>query len=674
MASRSIKQRLSQWLMLLPALLLPALGLWPDAAFSERGPQRLTAPALAAAVADDEDPNNARVIVKYREGSGLAREGAGAPRHAVRLGRQLALTIRDGHVLGGRTQSLKAAGLSSADLAARLATLSDVEWAVPARRKKIAASVPNDPYYGANRESITPTVGQWYLRPPDSTALAAINAEGAWALSTGSASITVAVIDTGVRFDHPDLVGKLWPGYDFVRSSISNDGDGSDDDAADPGDYTSASQCASGTSSACSSWHGTQVAGLIGASTDNNLGMASVGRQVMVLPVRALGAGGGWDDDIIAGMLWAAGLSNQSGCDASAVRSATCNPHPAKVLNLSLGSAVNSCSKAYTDAIAKLTAASVTVVVAAGNGTGLAVNEPANCSGVIAVAGLRHAGTKVGYSNLGPQVALAAPAGNCVNETGACLYPLLTTVNTGLTTPGINTYSDSNKPSLGTSFASPLVAGTAALMLSVDPSLTPARIKAVLQATARDFPTTGAQTAGATACAAPSSSTQVECYCTTSTCGAGMLDTGGAVAQVYTATLAPKAVISASTSAPTAGDTVLLDGKGSTAAAGRSIAAYQWAISGGTGQARFVGAVDGSTASLLAVAAGDVQLSLTVTDSAGLSRSTAATINVAAAPVVVTPPVVISGGGGGGGGGAMGWGWMAGLACAVGLLARRRAG
>ena len=648
MSARWIKQRLGQWLLMLPALLMPALGCWPDAAFSERGPQRLNAPAAA----DFEDPNNARVIVKYRDGSTLARlaVSAGRAQHAGRLGARLGLPMVDGRPLGPHSQGLRAQGLSSRQLLARLAAQPDVEWAAVDQRRTISGVVPNDPYYGAGQTSITPTVGQWYLRAPDNTALAAINAEGAWAISTGSASVTVAVIDTGVRFDHPDLAGKLWPGYDFVRSSNSNDGDGPDADASDPGDWTTSTNTCGASNS---SWHGTQVAGLIGAASDNNFGMSGAGRNVMVLPVRVLGQCGGFDSDIQAGMLWAGGLSSIA------------NPHRAQVINLSLGSAT-ACGS-YQPVIDQLVAAGVTVVVAAGNGTGLAVSAPANCSGVIAVAGLRHAGTKVGYSNLGPEVALAAPAGNCVNETGSCLYPLLTTVNAGLTAPGANTYSDSSKPSLGTSFASPLVAATVGLMLSVDGTLTPAKIKATLQASTRPFPSTGAQTVGATACVAPSSSTQVECYCTTSTCGAGVLDAGAAVAQVFTATLAPKVVINASSSAPTVGDTVLLDGTGSTAAVGRSITAFQWAITGGAGQASFVGVVNGSSASLLTVAAGDVVISLTVTDNTGASRTAVTTISVAAVPVVVTPPAAS-----GGGGGAMGWGWMAGLACAVLLLARRR--
>ena len=646
----------------LAGLLLAGVGATAQA---ERGP-RATASAAAAttpaaatsarAAVADEDSSTARVIVRYRDGSVLAQAGAAAGRaqHAARLASRLALPLTDGRALGQHTQGLHGRGLSSRQLVARLSAQPDVDWAVVDRRRTITAQIPNDPYFGPNQTSITPTVGQWYLRPPDNTLLSAINAQGAWGLSTGSSTITVAVVDTGVRFDHPDLAGKLWPGYDFVRNSNSADGDGPDADASDPGDWSTASDsCGAGNSS----WHGTQVAGLIGAASDNGIGMAGVGRNVMVLPVRALGKCGGYDTDIIAGMRWAAGLSN----------SPVANPHKAQVINLSLG-AVGTCSSAYRTAIAEITAAGVVVVVAAGNQTGLAVNEPANCPGAIAVAGVRHAGTKVGYSSLGPEVALAAPAGNCVNDTGACLYPLLSTDNAGTTSPGANVYSSSSSPSLGTSFASPLVAGTAALMLSVNPALTPAQVKAALMATARSFPSSGAQAADASACVAPSSTQQVECYCTAATCGAGMLDAGAAVAQVYAATLLPTAVFSVSSPAPTVGTAVTLDAAASAASSGRSVTGYQWAITSGSTVASLTGATTGRTATLATNSVGTVVVSLTVTDNTGASTSTSQTVTVLDVPVVVvTPPA-----GGGGGGGAMGAEWLLGLAVAAALLSWRR--
>ena len=595
----------------------------------------LAVPQARAAAADTDDDGLARVIVKYRSGSTLAVESAGAPRHAARLGRQLGLDMEDRHVLGSRTQSLRARGIGSAALAARLAARADVEWAVPVRRKTLAATMPDDPSFGAGQTSITPAVGQWYLRAPDSTATSAVDALGAWAITEGSASVVVAVLDTGVRLDHPDLAGKLKPGYDFIKSSATaNDSQalGSTDrdaDPSDPGDWSTARDSCGASNS---SWHGTQVAGLVGAATDNGIGMAGTGRNTTVLPVRVLGRCGGFDDDIQAGMRWAAGLSNTGTCNSASAVSATCNPNPAKVINLSLGSP-GTCSTAYRTLIAELNTAGVSVVVAAGNKNGLAVNEPANCAGAIAVAGIRHAGTKVGYSNLGPEIAIAAPAGNCVNETGTCLYPLLTTDNDGATTPGNNTYSSGSLPSLGTSFAAPIVAGTAALMLAANPALTPAQVLAMLRSAARPFPRTSAQEPGTIACQPPSSTEQIECYCTTSTCGAGMLDARAAVELAVGGVARPTAAPTASAATLNVGSQISLSATGSTANGGRSISSFNWALAPGTGSASLSSST-GSSVVLTGLSAGTVTVWLDVTDSAGVTGSTSTTLGVNA----VAPP------------------------------------
>jgi len=541
------------------------MGLWAlsttaaDAFALESGPRnKLPRPSATA-----EDPEQARAIVKYRADSTLRRiqssSGAQAgaasppPTHAARVASLIRAPLADGRVLGPHTQALRGQGLSSSELVRRLKALPDVEWAVVDERRRIS-NVPNDPLYADNQRIATPAVGQWYLRAPGGDVASAINAVGAWTTTTGSASVVVAVLDSGVRPEHPDLQGKLHPGYDFVgldrggAATTANDGNGRDNDPTDPGDWTNANECSQGEPASPSSWHGTQVAGLVGAATNNGVGMAGVGWNVMVLPVRTLGRCGGYDSDIIAAMRWAGGVSQNVGMNVVVNLP---NAYPARVINMSLGSA-GVCTPAYQDVVTELRDAGVLVVAAAGNDTGLKVSVPANCPGVLAVAGVRQAGTKVGFSNIGPEVALAAPGGNCVNLQGACLYPLLTTINLGQRQPGANGYSDSTDYSVGTSFAAPLVSGAVGLMLSVDPSLTPAKIREILQATTRPFPTSRPLNAGETPvlpCRAPDGQDQLECFCTTTTCGSGMLDAGAAVAR----TLALKLPSTPGTTTPGAG-------------------------------------------------------------------------------------------------------------------------
>jgi serine protease len=512
-------------------------------------------PAHAQSLADNPSAS-ARVIVKYKADSTLLRKRAlsVAGQHAIQaqqMGARIGLELRSGDGPAEQMQVLFVDGMTSVQLAQRLAAESDVEYAVPDERRR-HSSAPNDPLYLAGptigQTSGGPEVGQWYLRAPAGEVQSSINAEAAWSITAGSPDVVVAVIDTGVRFDHPDLRriaagGNLLPGYDMISDApTANDGNGRDADPTDPGDWLTLAEVRErgGPFYQCdataedSSWHGTQTSGLIAASTSNGIGMASVGRNVRVLPVRVLGKCGGYDSDIIAGMRWAAGLS---------VPGVPANPFPARVLNLSLG-AEGSCSAAYLDAVAAVNAVGAVVVASAGNSTGHAVGAPANCAGVIAVTGLRHAGTKVGFADLGPEVSLGAPAGNCVNTAAGtpCLFPILTTTNRGLSAPvsdaaGGSIYTDSYNASLGTSFSSPLVAGTAALILSTQPALAPAQVRELLRATARPFPTAGGDNGDGTPvpqCALPqplgsAQMDQLQCYCTTSTCGAGMLDAGAAV-------------------------------------------------------------------------------------------------------------------------------------------------
>jgi serine protease len=631
--------------------------------------------------------SNARVIVKYRANSALMRRQALSDHdqrvaQASALGLRIGLTLRAGRALSDRSHVVMASGLSSKQLAARLSAESDIEYAVPDERKHIVA-VPNDQFYASRAMTgITtggPVVGQWYLKPPGAvgtaanTAPSSINAEQAWDVTTGSASVVVAVLDTGVRFEHPDLQGgNVLLGYDMVSDddtstgvptgtfATANDGNGRDSDASDPGDWVTQAESNDTTSPlhgctvGASSWHGTQTLGIIGAATDNGIGIASVGRNVRVMPVRVLGKCGGFDSDIVAGMRWAAGLHIDNTIPD--------NANKARVISMSLGSAgaCDTTQQMYIDAISDVNAAGAIVIAAAGNDS-LAVNIPANCAGAIAVAGLRSDGDKNGFSSLGPEVTISAPGGNA-GTGGGCAYPIMSTANSGTQGPVASTYTDSAACELGTSFSTPMVSGAAALILSVQPSLTPAEVKSKLMSSARTFLTTGSTVSpNPGLCMAPAGAEQANCYCTTSTCGAGMLDVHAAVL----AAAGAQARISVAPAAPTATQAVTLNSS-SLVTTGHSIVSYQWAIvsTGGIVTGFVNGVTTGASVSVVPTAAGTFSVSLTTTDDLGTVSTATATVTVAAA--VVTPPAST---GSSGGGGALGIGWLLLLLSAVLALA-----
>jgi serine protease len=481
------------------------------------------------------------------------------------------------------------------------------EWRYP-------HALPNDPLF-------VPTAtasGQWFMQTPSTLTptsdAAATDAVSAWDITQGSSGTVIADVDSGIRFDHPDLLragfgGRLLPGYDFVEQDldssnsnplgtflIANDGDGWDPDPSDPGDWIDSTDLMNSSvfpskncSTENSSWHGTRVMGVIGALTNNDTGIAGMTWNPYLLPVRALGKCGGLDSDIIVGIQWAVGMSISGVPD---------NPYPADIVNLSLGG-TGSCTSVYRDLISTLTRMGVLLVASAGNESG-PVDIPANCPGVLAVAGLRNVGTKVGYSSFGPEVGIGAPAGNCVSTNGGpCLRSIDSTVNEGATVPGASSYTDQFNSNLGTSFSAPIVSGTAALMRAANANLTPPQIIARMKASATPYP----QPAGLALCV---SSSSVECACTTTTCGAGMLNAFNAVK----AALNPIAAIKIPTGFTSGGGT--FDAGGSAAACGATIASYAWSSSSAIHIAS-----GGSTSAVNIMATGAGTLTLVVTDSAG---------------------------------------------------------
>ena len=322
----------------------------------------------------------------------------------------------------------------------------------------------------------------------------------------------------------------------------------------------------------------------------------------------------------------------------------------------------------------EITARGVTIVAAAGNSAGGPVSEPANCRGVVAVLALRHVGTKVGFSDLGPEIAIAAPGGNCINITAGspCLYPILAATNSGSQGPVASAWTDSFDITVGTSFSSPLVAGVVALMLSQAPQLGPVDITSALRSTARPFPTTGADngtdTTPVAQCQAPASGVeQLQCYCNTSLCGAGMLDAGKALDAVSGA----RAQIDLLAGEAVAGTSMQFTARGSSASPNAVLVSYAWSLASGGGiVSGFSSAANTDTVSLTPSAAGSFTLQLTVTDNAGKSQSVQRVVTVAAAPSPQPPPAPS-----GGGGGASSTAWVAGVALAALLLTawRRRA-
>ncbi len=403
-------------------------------------------------------------------------------------------------------------------MAERLRQRPEVEW-VALNEREQRQQVPDDPYFAASAGSS----GQWWLRSATGSGANVLadrlrgvpGLQSAWLTQTGSqpgaAAPVVAVLDTGITA-HPELGPQVLPGFDFVSDlAVANDGDGRDADPSDPGDAVSqadvdANPVFSGCGVQTSSWHGTVIAGILAAGTNNGMGVAGVSWAGRVLPVRVAGKCGAEVADIVDGMRWAAGLE---------VAGAPLNPNPARIVNISFGGSA-ACNEAYQEAIDELAAVGTVVVAAAGNGHGN-VKRPASCARVIGVAALNRDGFKASYSNFGPAVMLATVGGDPVGEGlwGGLLGDdgLLSLDNLGLQGPESASYGHH----FGTSFAAPVVAGVLSLMLSTNPDLSVAQLIDGVRRSSR--PHVVSAMMGVCSTLNPG-----RCVCTTDTCGAGILD------------------------------------------------------------------------------------------------------------------------------------------------------
>ncbi len=313
------------------------------------------------------------------------------------------------------------------------------------------AAAPRDPELGT----------QWNLEQ--------VRAGAAWDVTRGSRSVVVAVIDTGADFTHPDLRGKLTGGYDaLTRSAITG---GNADTVG----------------------HGTAVAGVIGASTDDGVGLASLGWETLVMPIKV-------DDG-------AGRLSTSAVIDA--IYYAT--DHGAKVINLSLGGCQR--DSRLSGALQYAQSKGVLPVAAAGNEAleGNPVEYPAADPGVLAVGATGRDMNRARYSSFGPQVDLVAPGGSADGRAEDDL-PLLQR-------------GGGTMRAAGTSFSAPLVSAAAALVLSREPALGPAELASRLTRSAQDLGLAGRD----------------DEY------GAGLLDAAAAVAAAPVAAPSASAAASATT-------------------------------------------------------------------------------------------------------------------------------
>ncbi|MET9800538.1 S8 family serine peptidase [Streptomyces sp. NPDC006368] len=415
-----------------------------------------------------------KVIVTYKSRSPEATSNSAARGDAAEKARKTGESLSFERRLAG--------GAALVDLG-DTATKQDVTDVMAAFRADPAvASV--EPDIRAYAMAVTPNDTEYAKQWDLFEATGGMNVPGAWDKTSGS-GVTVAVIDTG-QTNHSDMSGNLVSGYDFISTSTdARDGNGRDANPNDEGDWNATDgECGTGSKASSSSWHGTHVAGTIGATTHNTKGIAGIAYGAKVQHVRVLGKCGGSSSDIADAITWASGGS---------VPGVPANATPAKVINLSLGGASSTCPSVYQTAINGAVSRGTTVVVAAGNSNANASGfTPANCANVITVASTSREGNRSYYSNFGSIVDVAAPGGETRRATdtpGTVTTPengILSTLNSGTTTQAAENY----KPYQGTSMAAPHIAGLAALMKAAKSTLAPADIESAIKANARPLPGT----------------------------------------------------------------------------------------------------------------------------------------------------------------------------------------
>lgn len=564
---------------------------------------------------------------------------------------------------------------------AALQALPGVRFASPdIQLQRTAVPAPNDGVYASNQASYMNTGAYASLRMQD-----------VWEQTRGSSNVVIAVLDSGVLFDNPELKGRLLPGYDFVSrvtpptgtresgtvfDSGSNDGDGRDPDPSDPGDAPpNAFNCPDGSTT--SSWHGTTVASVAAAQSNNGQFMAGMDWNAKVLPVRVSGRCGiATSSDIVDAFYWATGSGRVD-------PTIGVNPNPANVINLSFatdtplfggGCATNDM---VAQAIADARARNVSVVVSAGNNSGGAVQYPANCAGTIAAGAAEQDGQLANYSAKGGSssfLTLHAPG----NANG--LY--VGASNTGTSTPNPN--GSTTFLFAGTSFSAPMVAGAISLLKAARPSLTPSQIDTLLRNNALPYPANASNSVGLFG----------RLDCTPTACGAGLLNPLAAInAARGLSNPLPVANVPQSAVVASNGPFILNADLSTNSAGGSANLSYRWQQVFGNPVA-LAGTTNSSLQVQSGMAGNIAEFALTVTDTA-TNRSNTSVVRLANVSVnertftpsgspaggstgtgeagsggSVTPAPTSVSAGGGGGGGSMGLAGLLGLGIFLALWRR----
>ncbi|MDP3910522.1 MAG: S8 family serine peptidase [Gemmatimonadales bacterium] len=436
------------------------------------------------------------LVVTFRAGAlGAPRIGSLALA-APATAKAVAATIRSLLTAREAAGQLRTTGISPAVLAAR------VQVADPARLDEVLAALRQDPAVAAvernqmryasgfgGTPTLPATTANDLLYPLQAWHYAMIDLPQAWDITRGSASVLVAVIDDGIRFDHPDIAGNLTAdGFDFVSNVIvpvcaggtvgaAGDGNGYDSEPRIPVvyDYDAVLGCVVGSKP--DGGHGLHVAGTIGAVGNNGVGVTGVNWTVRIRPVRALSSlGSGSNYDIAQAVLYAAGLPADNGAGGTVAPASA-----ARVINMSLGGP--GVSTVMHDAIIQATTAGALVVAAAGNDGTSTPNYPAAFDEVLSVSAVGPDAVLASYSTFGSTVDIAAPGGDLAD--GGCSYGVTSTWwDFATTAPTYNCIQ-------GTSMAAPHVTGVAALLLAQSPGLTAAALRARLTSYAIDVGAAG---------------------------------------------------------------------------------------------------------------------------------------------------------------------------------------